>query len=74
MTWSRCAATAPGFLSISVRFCAESLKRLHPNGFPFYRLITPTFQALPVETSGTPLQPLAFSQHRGKVPLLLTTI
>ena len=50
------------------------MKRLRRKGLAFDRLITPTFQALPVETSGNPLQPLAFSKRRGNKSLLLTTI
>ena len=70
----RCGATSPGFLMFSVLIYAESLKQLGRKGSAFDRLITPTFQALPVETSGNLLQPLAYSQCRGKIPLLLTTI
>ena len=44
MTGSRCAATTPGFLTFSVPLCAESMKRLRPNGFPFDCLITPTLK------------------------------
>ena len=73
-TESRCAATVSGFSSSFVFNCAKPMKRLCRKGFAFDRLITPTFQAFPVEISGNPLQPLAFSQCRGKSPFLLTTI
>ena len=44
MTRSRCAATAPGFLMVSVSNCAESMKQLRRKGSPFDRLITPTLK------------------------------
>ena len=44
MTGSRCAATAPGFLLFSALICAESMKRLRPNGFPIDRLIIPALK------------------------------
>jgi hypothetical protein len=73
-TGSRCAATVSGFSSSFVFNCAKPMKRLCRKGFAFDRLITPTFQALPVETSGNPLQSLVYSQRREKIPFLLTTI
>lgn len=36
---------APGVPIFSVLICAESMKRLRRNGFPFYCLITPTLKA-----------------------------
>ena len=71
---SHCGAMASRFAPFFLNICAKLLEPLGHQRSNVDGLITPTFQALPVETSGNPLQSLAFSQCRGKISRLLTTI
>lgn len=54
----------PGIFYQTSQICPKPTKPLAPNGFPFDRLMTPTFQASPVERRCKPLQRVGKSRQR----------
>ena len=64
----------PGIFFNSLKICQKPTKPLCLNGFPFDRLMTPTFQAGPVERRRKPLQRVGKSRQREKKVSPLTTI
>lgn len=64
----------PGIFYQTSQICPKPTKPLAPNGFPFDRLMTPTFQAIPVERERKSLQRVGKSRQKEKKASPLTTI
>ena len=56
----------PGIFYQTSQICPKPTKPLAPNGFPFDRLMTPTFLVVPVEMQRKPLQRVEKSRQREK--------
>ena len=64
----------PGIFGNFPQICPNPTKPLGPNAFPVDRLITPTFQAVPVEICGKALWSLGSRLGSGSKMPPLTTI
>ena len=64
----------PGTFCNSPPICQKPTKPLGHNGFPFDRLMTPTFQARSVERWRKALGVFGFNGQREKILFPLTTI
>lgn len=64
----------PGVFYNCLEIRANLLKPLRLNAFPFDGLITPTFQAIPVERERKSLQRVGKSRQKEKKASPLTTI
>ena len=64
----------PGIFYQTSQICPKPTKPLAPNGFPFDRLMTPTFQVVPVEICGKALWSLGSRLRSKEKALPLTTI